>query len=123
MRKKYGLTAHVETAGPVELQSEPLRAFLFRAAQELLFNVVKHARVKEARIRVRQCRRYLCLSVSDRGRGFDPQGLREAAGFGLLNIRERVELLGGRMKIRSAAGQGSRFFLVVPTAKEVVGSP
>jgi len=80
----------------------------------LLFNVVKHARVKEARIRVRRLGRYLCLTVSDRGRGFDPQGLRETAGFGLLSIQERIELLGGRMRIRSAAGQGSTFFIVVP---------
>ncbi len=115
VQTKHGLRVHVQAQGEVRAQAEALKGFLYKAAQELLFNVVKHARVEEARIRVRQCRQYICLSVSDRGRGFDPQGLREAAGFGLLNIRERVELLGGRMKIRSAAGQGSRFFLVVPT--------
>ncbi len=116
MRKKYGLTVHVETAGPVELQSEPLRAFLFRAAQELLFNVVKHARVNEATVRVRRRGQYLCLSVSDRGRGLDPKQLKEIAGYGLLGIRERVELLGGRMKIKSTLGQGSKFQIVVPDA-------
>ena len=98
----------------MHLQSDAIKAFLYKTAQELLFNVVKHARVKEARIRVRRCGRCVCLSVSDRGRGFDPQGLREAAGFGLLSIRERIELLGGRMKIKSAKGKGSTFFIVVP---------
>jgi two-component system sensor histidine kinase DegS len=88
--------------------------FLFRAAQEMLFNVVKHAGVKEAAIRVRRVGRCVGLSVVDRGRGFDPHGLQDSAGFGLLSIRERVELLGGRMKIKSAQGQGSRFRLVVP---------
>jgi CheY-like chemotaxis protein len=87
----------------------------------LLFNVVKHARVNEARIRVRRVRRYLCLSVSDRGRGFDPQELREAAGFGLLSIRERIELLGGRMKICSAKGKGSTFLIVVPDGPKAQG--
>ena len=56
----------------------------------------------------------VCLCVSDQGRGFDPQELKETSGFGLLSIRERVELLGGRMKISSAKGQGSRFRVVVP---------
>ncbi len=78
-----------------------IKGFLYKAVQELLFNVVKHARVNEARIRLRRCGPCVCLSISDRGRGFDPQELQEAAGYGLLSIRERVELLGGRMKIRS----------------------
>ncbi len=114
VRTQHGLIAQVEVLGEMTLQSEALAMFLFRAAQEMLFNVVKHARVKEARIRVRRLGRYVCLSVSDRGRGFDPQELRETSGFGLLSLRERTELLGGRMKIDSAAGQGSRFRIIVP---------
>jgi len=114
VQAKHGLVVHVRVHGQVHLSSDALKGFLYKAAQELLFNVVKHARVKEAGIRVRQYARGICLVVSDRGRGFDPQELRDAAGFGLLNIRERVELLGGRMKIKSAQGKGSRFSIVVP---------
>jgi PAS domain S-box-containing protein len=112
VRTKHGLL--VQVRGRMLVESDGLKAFLYRSVQELLFNVVKHARVKEAAIRVRRLRRYLCLKVSDRGRGFDPQELQEAAGFGLLSIRERIELLGGRMRIKSAEGQGSAFFIVVP---------
>jgi CheY-like chemotaxis protein len=86
-----------------------------------LFNVVKHARVKEARIRVRRLGQYICLSVSDPGRGFDPQEIRQTAGFGLFSIVERVELLGGRMKISSAKGVGSVFRIVVPDNGEGAG--
>jgi signal transduction histidine kinase len=50
----------------------------------------------------------------DQGRGFDPQQLEGAAGFGLLGIRERVQLLGGRMKIRSTPGRGSCILIAVP---------
>ncbi len=114
VHSKHGLAVHVHAHGQVRLPSDALKGFLYRAAQELLFNVVKHARVSEAGIRVRQYGWCVGLSVSDRGRGFDPQELRHAAGFGLLNIRERIELLGGRMKIRSGKGQGSRFVIVVP---------
>ncbi|MCL5280196.1 MAG: response regulator, partial [Planctomycetes bacterium] len=114
VRTKHGLRVTIEAFGPINTQSEALKMFLYKAAQELLFNVVKHARTEAARIRVRRLGRYLCLSVSDRGRGFDPRQLRETAGFGLLSIRERIELLGGRMKIRSAADEGSTFHIVVP---------
>jgi len=111
---KHGLLVHVGSASSVDLQSDALKAFLYKAAQELLFNVVKHARTSEARIRVRRLGRCICLSVSDRGRGFDPRELGETTGFGLFSIRERIELLGGRMRIRSAKGEGSTFHIVVP---------
>jgi PAS domain S-box-containing protein len=118
VREQYGLTVGVEVSGETTLQSEAMTMFLFRAAQEMLFNVVKHARVNAAAIRVRRIGRYVCLCVSDRGRGFDPQDLKETAGFGLLSIRERVELFGGRMKIKSVKGQGSTFHIVVPDGQK-----
>jgi len=114
VQAKYGLTVHVDAVGAVDAQSDALKVFLYRAAQELLFNVVKHSRINAARIRVRRMGRCLCLCVSDRGRGFDPQELKATAGFGLLSIRERVQLLGGRMRIKAAPGKGSTFFIVVP---------
>jgi PAS domain S-box-containing protein len=123
MRAKHGLIIHVHAQGPVYSPSDAIKVFLYKTAQELLFNVVKHARVNEAGIRVGRTGRYLCLLVSDRGRGFDPQGLREAAGSGLLSIQERIELLGGRMKIKSAPGRGSAFSIVVPDGESVIVPP
>jgi len=117
VQAKHGLVVHVESSDRVELPSDALKAFLYKAAQELLFNVVKHARTDEARIRVRRLGRCICLSVSDRGRGFDPQELGRTAGFGLFTIRERIELLGGRMKIKSIKGKGSTFHVVVPNGE------
>jgi PAS domain S-box-containing protein len=114
MREKHGLTVRVEVHGALESPSEPLKAFLYKVVQELLFNVVKHADVHEARIRVRRRGRYLRLAVIDKGRGFDPHRLEAAPGFGLLGIRERVQLLGGRMKIKSARGVGSTFLISLP---------
>jgi PAS domain S-box-containing protein len=118
MRAQHGLSVAVDISGAATLQSEALTMFLFRAAQELLFNVVKHARVNEAALRVRRRGRRVYLGVADRGRGFDPQEFNETAGFGLLSIRERVELLGGRMKIKSSKGRGSTLCLVVPDSEK-----
>jgi two-component system sensor histidine kinase UhpB len=114
MQQKHGLTVRVEVHGPLDSPSEPLKAFLYKVAQELLFNVVKHAGVREARIRVRRRGPRLYLSVADRGRGFNPQRLEMALGFGLQGIRERVQLLGGRMKIRSTPGTGSALLIALP---------
>jgi len=120
MQAKHGLTVQVQVHGEPTLQSEAMTMFLFRAAQEMLRNVIKHADVHEAAVRVRRMRRYLCLSVLDRGCGCDPRELRETSGLGLLGIRERTELLGGHMKIRSAKGRGSRFHVVVPDGEPPV---
>jgi len=114
VQARHGLIVRVVARNPVSLHSDALKAFLFKTGQELLFNVVKHARTDEAQIELRRLGRYVGLSVSDGGRGFDPQELREATGFGLLSIRERVELLGGRMRIVSAKGQGCTLRIIIP---------
>ncbi len=113
VRTQHGLMVDLEIRGDMNLHSEALAMFLFRAAQEMLFNVTRHAHVREAILRVRRIGRHVCLAVADQGPGFDPQALRETAGVGLFSIRERVELLGGRMQIKSAPGRGSRFRIVV----------
>jgi signal transduction histidine kinase len=120
MQAKHGLTVHLDVGGPIELEST-LRSFLYKAAREMLFNVIKHAGVSAARLRLRRRRGYVCLSVSDKGRGFDTRELDQVGGAGLLGVREQIKFLGGRMKVRSTRGAGSTFYLVVP-AGEVVGT-
>jgi signal transduction histidine kinase len=122
MWRKHGLIVRLDIRGRIELQSEPLKTLLYKAAQEMLFNVVKHAGVTKARLRLRRWGGSICLSVSDKGQGFDPQGPGHTGGFGLLSIRERVKLLGGRMKVRSAKGRGSTFLIVVPDSQPPICS-
>ena len=119
VQTQHGLAVHVRAPGPVHLHSDAIKSFLYKATQEMLFNVIKHAHVNQARVQVRLHGRCACVAVSDRGWGFDPHALRDAAGFGLLNVRERVELLGGRMKIRSRKDRGSTLFLAVPDRETV----
>ena len=77
LQAKHGLTVHVETHGRVDSPSEALKPFLYRTAQEMLFNVVKHARVHEARLRIKRTRGQLRLTISDQGKGFDPKTLEQ----------------------------------------------
>ena len=118
-KTKYGLLVTVEAIGDVDAQADAIRSFLYKTAQELLFNAAKHAQTKEVTIRVRRVKSYLSLVVCDHGQGFDPQKLKETTGFGLLTIRERAELLGGRMHIHSTKGRGSTFRIAVPGDQRV----
>ncbi len=114
IRIKHGLLVEVDARGQVDVESDALKTFLYKAVQEMLFNAVKHAKVSRTRVRLRRRGRHICVCVSDYGRGFDPQELKRTAGFGLMSIRERVGLLGGRMRIHSVKGVGSRFIVTVP---------
>jgi PAS domain S-box-containing protein len=118
MESQHGLVVHVQTRGRTDGGSQPVRAFLYKAAREILFNVVKHAHVSEAHLRLQRVRDQWRLTISDKGRGFDLAALIETAGFGLLSVRERVQVLGGRMRIRSALGKGSTFVIAVPDTSE-----
>lgn len=124
MYARQGLRVRVDARSEATLQSDAITIFLFRAVQEMLSNVIQHAGVRDAAIRMSRHGRYVRVSVSDRGKGFDPQVPKEASGFGLLNIRERAELLGGRMKIRSRPGEGSTLSITVPdeVARTCAGS-
>lgn len=116
MRTQHGFTVHLEGCERIEVASEALRVLLYKAAQELLFNAVKHAGVHEATLRLRHRHGRLWLVVRDQGRGFDVAPSGGALGFGLRSLRERVGFLGGRLKIKSAPGRGSIFVVAVPDA-------
>ena len=117
MENRHGLIVRVRIRGEVDSNSEAVRSFLYRTAQEILFNTVKYAQVREATLRLQRVRDELWLTISDKGRGFDPASLAQTAGFGLSTIRERAELLGGRMKVKSAPGKGCILFIAVPDVR------
>jgi PAS domain S-box-containing protein len=123
MKNQFGLQVQLESDGAHELESSPLRVFLFRAVHELLFNVVKHAGVKTAKVVLSISGSSLSMTVSDQGQGFSPDILdsyTEPRGFGLLSIRERARHIGGNLVVDSAPGKGSRFALTVPISKDRV---
>ncbi len=111
MHGKYGLEVDLEVDPDARADSPDAKAFIFRTARELLFNVVKHAGVTEARLVLARADSTLRLVVSDNGRGFSVHEHRAGRGehehFGLATIRDRLRLLGGRMDIRSAPDQGT----------------
>ena len=123
MQEQHELTVNVcyeALSGPV---GEGVKFFLFECVRELLFNVVKHAGVGEARVRaLRTGDERIKITVQDKGSGFSPDVLRsrqsEEAGFGLFRIRERLAHMGGCMEIESAPGEGTKVVLTAPSGQE-----
>ena len=92
------------TAGdfPERLAPE-LETALYRITQEGLTNVVKHARAKEARVLLAPTGESVLLVIADDGRGIDLDAP-QSNGFGIEGMRERVQLLGGKLAIDSSSG-------------------
>jgi len=98
--------------------SEEVRIVLYRSVRELLHNVVRHAAATHATVSVHRTDEHIHITVEDDGMGFDPEATRGrgdlAAGFGLFDIRERLDYLGGNVDIRSIADKGTRVTLTAP---------
>src|SRR5262249_24176929 len=86
-------------------------------AQEAANNASRHAEATQIRIALDYSARSLMLAISDDGRGFDLQeGLGKSGHWGLKNMNERAEKIGGTYKITAAVGQGTRIEIYVPLA-------
>jgi signal transduction histidine kinase len=86
---------------------------LYRLAQEALNNVLKHAHAGRVTVQLGTANGHVTLEVADDGVGFEPI-LRGGDGFGMRGMRERVERLGGTLRIDSSPGAGTRLFVEVP---------
>jgi len=104
-----------ETGGQSTRLPPELEATIYRVIQEALNNVLKHAVARHARISVVEDDRAVTLTVQDDGRGIEPSGGRK--GFGLIGMRERVELAGGELEIGAATGGGTRIRASLPTTR------
>lgn len=90
-----------------------MEAAVFRLVQESVQNALKHAEARHIDVKMEVTCHHLLVSVKDDGKGFDPSVKKENA-FGLIGMRERVELLGGTLDIRSKIGSGTTVFIRVP---------
>jgi PAS domain S-box-containing protein len=123
MSQRYQLRVHVQAPAERVMADTGLRMLVVRLVQELLFNVVKHAGVSEAEVRVEAGGGWVTVTVADEGNGFSTEGAATGlpslrSGFGLASIDERLQLFGGRMELQSAPGAGTRVTLWVPAGPE-----
>ncbi|MGA2029272.1 MAG: PAS domain-containing sensor histidine kinase [Verrucomicrobiota bacterium] len=90
---------------------------LFRIFKEILTNVARHARARSVKLKLVRNRDELILEVADNGRGFNKNKMQGYKSLGLLGMRERAALIGGRVEVDSAPGKGSKVTVIFPVIK------
>jgi signal transduction histidine kinase len=119
-RANTGLNTDLQVTGFGQAGRLPAEVELttYRIIQEALTNVVKHAQAHSVSIVVERKPRSLVAIVEDDGRGFDVRSIlaatQEEGRLGLYGMRERAELIGGRLQLESTPGSGSSVFVEVP---------
>jgi signal transduction histidine kinase len=88
---------------------------IFRIIQESLNNVMKHAQASEVHITLKKRGKSLLLTIEDNGIGLNPDEHKKQS-FGLLGIRERALMVGGKVRIKSQPGKGTRISASIPLA-------
>jgi two-component system sensor histidine kinase UhpB len=120
---QWQMERQVPADGPkVELNIDELPALdpmlqitCFRLVQEAVNNTLKHSDADKIALMIRAEAKKLYLRVLDDGRGFDPAHAK-FSGLGMLGMRERVELAGGTLRVRSAPGEGTELNVELPLA-------
>ena len=106
------LIVNFQKSGEEQRLMHEVELALYRIAQEALSNVVRHANANSAIVNIHFGKDEIKLEVRDDGVGFQmpksPTDFAPAGHFGLLGIHERADLIGGKLEIQSAAGQGTR---------------
>jgi PAS domain S-box-containing protein len=111
----FGVQASFTCQVPDIRFAPDVETHLYRIAQETLSNISKHAAARSVSMILNQRRDGAVLIIEDDGRGFDVAATRAGnSPLGLVGMRERAQIIGGRLEIESAPGQGTSVFVYVP---------
>lgn len=116
--KERNIPCHFQDC-PTDLSmGDDVKILLYRSVRELLINAAKHAMANRIKVSLLHSSSEVHIIVEDDGRGFDPATLQDSSkqigGFGLFSIRERLNHVGGRLKIESMEGKGTKAILIAP---------
>ena len=118
LKEREGFEVKLEVRGKEKRLANTYEVALFRLIQESLNNARKYAQAKQVCVSITTTETSIIVKVSDDGKGFDLQKiLNDVAGktsFGVLSMKERVELLNGKITIDTAIGAGTRITAELP---------
>ena len=124
IQDELGIECKFRIEGPHSSLDDNIKVVLFQAVRELIANVVKHANASTLEVCITNSEEELKIVVEDDGIGFDPARIGphgvEKGGFGLFNIRERLEYLGGNLEIESGREKGACVIMSVPIKTDAV---
>lgn len=108
-----GVNLNFVNLGQVKRLPSDMEVALFRLVQEAVQNSLKHAEPKQIQVKLSISKEMVTVVVKDDGKGFD-SSIQKEGSFGLVGMRERVELLEGEMTIDSQPGAGTLVFIQIP---------
>lgn len=118
LKKEYGVETTLEVVGSVRRLSQEAELILFRIVQEALRNIAKHAQASKAEVKIEFEKQKTRVTISDDGIGFQlPESLGDllhTGKLGLAGMQERVQLLGGNLKLKSKVGKGTTVVAIAP---------
>jgi PAS domain S-box-containing protein len=116
--KRYNIACHFEDDRQHKPLTDDIKVLLYLSLREVIVNIAKHSKASNATLSVRREGDTISVSVSDDGVGFDASAtdyqIMKAASFGLFSTRERLERMGGQLKITSQPGQGTTVTMIAP---------
>lgn len=111
---QHGLVVQFETVRSIDPLPTDAETAVYRIVQEALTNVIRHAQATRVDVLLEQRDDKLIVLVEDNGVGFDPTAEMPRGRLGLIGLRERAEMLGGRLMLESGPGAGTTLLLEVP---------
>ncbi|MEZ4865795.1 MAG: response regulator [Caldilineaceae bacterium] len=118
MQEVHNLTVTLDLSNNCRLPDHDICVLVYQLTRELLFNVVKHAEVNQAKLTMVEQEGYLVICVEDHGKGFSPEATaarrHTKGGLGLSSIHQRLALFNGRLEVKTALGEGVRASIYVP---------
>lgn len=112
-----GIRVRMTAFAGVEKLSSAKRTALYRVVQEALANTARHARASRVKVTIKKLANDVCMEIKDNGRSFDVERVlrsKRIMRLGLLGMRERVEMVGGRFAVKSAPGRGTTVRAWIP---------
>jgi signal transduction histidine kinase len=117
---RTGVRTHLAVFPGVEKLNAAKRTVLYRVAQEALTNVSRHAQASRVEVTVRKDKKFVLMEVGDDGKSFKIERMLfsgRTKRLGLLGMRERVEMVGGRFEIESSPGKGTNVIARIPVSR------
>ena len=124
--RRSGIACQFSESGVQQHLPDSVKTCVYRMVQEALHNCEKHAAAAHIQVSLRQEPGWLTLEVADDGRGFalDAKGMpSQGSGLGIVGMRERAAMVGGKLSIKSSLGNGTRLAASIPLPTKRAAQP
>lgn len=109
---RFHLNLTLDLKNPMPSLSPDVEQTIYRIAQEAIENTAKHSSAKNFSVKLED-NGHITLTIQDDGIGFDPKSKEPTGHFGLVGMHERAELAGGKLRVESEKGKGTKIVLTI----------